>query len=168
VLPGLGVRRHRQLTMPAGLLLFVCLFLPAVRSCGSDVYPVEAPLLWHPYIYGLLLAVAAVATTLRGVRAATIALRVAAYVCIGVGLVLATQTAWFVIELLLGGVLLGVIGVRGVAEKRLALTGIIMSGASLLWFGMWATSSGALIGIYVSLGASIFLLAGSLLWLSEI
>jgi hypothetical protein len=82
--------------------------------------------------------------------------------------VLTTQASWFVIELLLGGVLLGVIRVRGVSENRIAITGIIMSVACVLWFGLWAGSSGALVGVYLALGASIFLLAGSLLWLSEI
>ncbi len=63
---------------------------------------------------------------------------------------------------------LAIIGVSGTSEKRLAGSGIVVSVLSLLWFGLWSGSSGALVGIYVSLVASIFLLAGSLHWLSEI
>jgi hypothetical protein len=33
---------------------------------------------------------------------------------------------------------------------------------------LWAGSAGAMVGVYLSLAASIFLLAGSLLWLSEL
>lgn len=165
----LGRRRHRRLTLPAGLVLFVCLFLPAVDGCGQPVYPIETPYFWHPYVYGGALAFAALATTVRGLRTATLGLRLLAWLALIGGCVLTTLSVGFgAVETVLGGVLLAIIGTRGVAEKRLALTAIVVSVLSLLWFGLWAGSSGALVGVYVSLTASIFLLAGSLLWLSEI
>lgn len=164
-----GPRRHRRLTMPSGALLFLCMFLPAVKGCSEPVYPLEAPVFWHPYIYGAVLAVAATATTMRGVQVATIALRVLAYLCIAAGLVLVMEWPEYgIVELLLGAILLGTIGVRGVTEKRVAITGIVVSVCSLLWFGLWSASKDALIGVYISLGAAIFLLTGSLFWLSEI
>lgn len=164
-----GRRRHRRITGTSGLLLFVCLFLPAVRSCGSDVYPVEMPMFWHPYLYGAVLAAGTVTATMRSVHLTTIALRVLGWLSVLGGVaVIALSPALGVVELALGAVLLGMIGMRGHSERRVAGTGVVISIASLLWFGLWASSSGALVGVYLSLVASIFLLAGSLFWLSEI
>jgi hypothetical protein len=164
-----GRRRHRHVTAPSGLLLFVCMFLPAVNSCGASVYPTDMPYFWHPYVYGLVLAVASFALTAHSVRLAVRALRTLAWLAIagGAGLLL-VSTGIGTVELGLGAILLGAIGVRGHAERRLAVTGIVVSVMCLLWFGLWSGSKDALVGVYLSLGASIFLLAGSLLWLSEI
>jgi hypothetical protein len=164
-----GRRRHRRITAPSGLLLFVCMFLPAVNSCGASVYPSEMPYFWHPYLYGLALAIASFALTARSVRLAVRTMRVLAWTAVagGAGLLL-VSTGLGAVELALGAILLAAIGVRGHAERRLALSGIVISVLCLLWFGLWAGSKDALVGVYLSLGASIFLLAGSLLWLSEI
>lgn len=165
----IGRRRHRRLTTPSGLILLVCLFLPAVRACDNVVYPIETPYFWHPYIYGGALAIAALATTMRAVRLATTAMRGLAYVSIAGGcLLMVGNPAFGGIELALGVSMLAIIGTQGVSERRMALTGIVMAVLSLLWFGLWAGSASALVGVYVALAASIFLLAGSLLWLSEI
>ena len=54
-------RRHRLLTLPSGWVLFVCLFLPAMKLCDSgDPFPmVMVPFLWPPYLVGLVVALAA-------------------------------------------------------------------------------------------------------------
>jgi hypothetical protein len=158
------------MSIPAGLLLFGCLFLPAVKGCGDQpVYPLEVPYLWHPYVYGAVIAYAAFASTQRSLRRATLALRSLAWlVFCGSVILTATSFVFGIVLLGIGAILLAVIGTRGVSEKRIAITGIVVSVMSLLWFGLWCGSSDALIGVYMSLGASIFLLAGSLQWLSEI
>jgi hypothetical protein len=164
-----GRRRHRRITAPSGLLLFVCMFLPAVNSCGASVYPMDMPYFWHPYLFGGALAIASFAVTVRSIRLAVRTLRTMAWLAVAGGAALLLVSAGLgAIELGLGAILLGAIGVRGHAERRLAITGIVISVLCLLWFGLWSGSKDALVGVYLSLGASIFLLAGSLLWLSEI
>jgi hypothetical protein len=165
----LGRRRHRWFTAPSGLLLFVCLFLPAVDGCGTPVVPIEMPYFWHPYVYGLAFAVAAFAATARWARTTTIVLRVLAWLTVTGGVLLMVESIMLgIVELTLGTILLAVIGARGHAERRSALTAIVVSVACTLWFGIWSGSSDAMCGVYISLTASIFLLAGSLLWLSEL
>ena len=72
-----------------------------------------------------------------------------------------------VAELIVGACLLGAIGRSGCSERRVALTGITISSFSVLWFGLWIATPGAMIGVYVAGFASAGLLAGSLLWLGE-
>jgi hypothetical protein len=155
--------------MPAGLLLFVCMFLPAIRSCGETVYPVEMPMFWHPYIYGIALAIGAFAVTVRGLRRITVMLRALALLSLAGAIVMAVVNPIVgIFQLGFAAILLAVIGARGYSERRIAGTGIVVAAASLLWFGLWASSSGALVGVYLSLLASICLLTGALVWLSEL
>jgi hypothetical protein len=164
-----GPRRHRRVTAPAGLLLFVCLFLPAVRSCGETIYPLELPMFWHPYVYGLALALGACAVTVRGVRRITVMLRGLGWLTLAGAAVMAVVNPIIgIFQLVFATVLLAMVGTRGYSERRIAGTGIVVAAASLLWFGLWASSSGALVGVYLSLLASICLLTGALLWLSEL
>jgi hypothetical protein len=167
----IGHRRHRRLTAPSGVVLFVCMFLPAMKSCGSAaVYPTELPFYCHPYVYGLALAIASLAVTERAVRRAVVMMRVVAWSAVAGGIATIVQSRGLggAALIALGGALVAVIGVRGAFERRIAITGIVVSVLCILWFGLWAGSGGALVGIYLSLAASIFLLAGCLLWLSEL
>jgi len=164
----LGRRRHRRMTVPGGLLLFACLFLPAVKGCNEPVYPLTLPMFWHPYIYGAVLALGALFPTVRGMRRTVVALRVLACLTILGSAVLATFTgAIAFLELLAGGILLGAIGRHGYVERRVALTTIAIGALSLVWFGLWAASPGAMIGVYVSAIGSAGTLVGGLVWLGE-
>lgn len=164
----LGRRRHRRITGPSGVLLFVCLFLPAVKGCNEAVYPMTMPMFWHPYIYGLVLALGAAKITVRHLHYTVIALRILAWLTIiGSALLLLVAGGIALAELLVGMVLLGAIGRRGYSERRVALTTIVIGALSLLWFGLWVVTPDALVGVYLSAVASTGLLAGGLAWLAE-
>jgi hypothetical protein len=167
--PQVGRRRHRRITGPAGVLLFVCLFLPAVKGCHGSVYPISMPLVIHPYIYGVVFALGAGTLTIRGMRKMIDALRVLAYLTIAFGVVLVPlRPGTGLLELAAGGSLLALIGRAGYSERRAALTAIVIGMLSLLWFGLLASTAAAMVGIYLSVLAAIGLLVGGLVWLAEI
>ena len=164
----LGRRRHRRITGPSGLLLFVCLFMPAVKGCGEPVYPFTMPELIHPYLFGIVIALGAAAVTVRGLRNTIRAMRALAWLTIAGACVLAVVVPQLaLVELVVGFVLLGAIGRRGYSEKRAAITTMVVGVASLVWFALWAISPDALIGVYLSSLGSAGLMVGGLVWLSE-
>jgi hypothetical protein len=164
----LGKRRHRRITGPSGLLLFVCLFLPAVEGCSEPVYPIAMPELAHPYLFGLVLAFGSAAVTVRGMRHTIRALRMLAWLTIAGSCALAVIIPELgFVELILGFGLLAAIGRRGYSERRAAATTIVVGALSLVWFGLWALSPDALVGVYLSSIGSAGLMVGGLVWLSE-
>ena len=164
----LGKRRHRRFTGPSALLLFVCLFLPAVEGCNETVYPITMPMFWHPYLYGLVFALAATSVSVRSMRHTVVALRVIAWLTIGGAafLIVAVGTIGLA-ELVIGAVCLAAIGRSGFSERRVAFTAIAAGAFSLLWFGLWVASPEARVGVHLSAAGSGGLLVGGLIWLVE-
>lgn len=169
VAPALRARRHRGLTGLSGVLLFACMFLPAVKGCHEPVMPYEVPPFLPPYLYGLVFALIAVSRTQRGLERGYAALRVlgAAVVLGSVALIVITPELG-VIELLIGTVLLVTVAPSGAAEVRIAACGLEVAAVCILWFGGWWMSDDALLGIPLSFASSIGLFVGCLAWLRAV
>jgi len=169
VAPASRVRRHRSLTGLSGILLFACMFLPAIRGCNHPVVPYEVPPLLPPYVYGLVFALLAMSWSSRGLTLGVVALRVMAVLVLAASVVLVVVVpAVGVLELMIGTVLLVIVGLSGTTEARIAGTGIAVGSISMIWFGFWSVTPDALLGVYLSLASSVGLLVGSLEWLREL
>ena len=164
-----GVRRHRLLTGTSGVLLFACMFLPAVKGCSSPIVPLELPPFVPPYLFGLVFAWLALSRTRRALAAGSFVLRMVALgvVLAGIALVLIAPTVG-IIEVAVGLVLVATIGGRRGSERRIAVSGVVIGAVCTVWFGLWSVTPEALLGVYLSLASSVGLLLGSTMWVAEL
>lgn len=171
-------RRHRLLTLPSGLLLFVCVFLPAVKSCDKPVYPYELPPVWPPYVLGLLIAITVLLRG-RALHSMILATRVVMLATIGgialLALVLLVEARLhnLVPVAALSGMvalLLAITRLRGRDELAGARVVIATGVLGITWFGLWTLgdTDEVLYGIYVSVAASFGLFLGGIEWRREI
>lgn len=162
-------RRHRSLTGLSGILLFACMFLPAVKGCHEPVMPYEVPPFLPPYVYGVVFSLIAMAWSPRGLALGVIALRGLAVLMVAGSVVLTIiAPVVAVIELMIGAGLIALLGVSETSESRIAASGIAVGLLSTIWFGLWSMTPDALVGVYLSLASSIGLFAGSIAWLREL
>ncbi|HEX3765239.1 MAG TPA: hypothetical protein VHW23_41365 [Kofleriaceae bacterium] len=168
IAPGPRIRRHRRVTALSGILLFACMFLPAVDACGP-VLPYELPPVLPPYVLGLVFALIAIAQTGRGLRRGIVALRAVSVIAAVAGVVVIPVVPEIGgPELAFGLVLLQVLGLWRTTEGRVAAAAVVAAVVSTLWFGLWCLDDGALIGVYLSLASSLGLLLGAMMWRSEL
>ena len=154
----------------AGILLFVCMFLPAMRGCGSaPVLPLDVPPFLPPYLFGLVFAAVALTRSSYALIASVIAVRFLATVVAFAGFVVfLVAPSIGIVELTVGLVLLCAIGLQGVSELRLAASVALIGALCTTWFGVWTASADALYGVHLSLASSIALLVGGGVWLVEV
>ena len=168
IAPATRIRRHRRVTALSGILLFACLFLPAVDACGP-VMPYQLPPVVPPYVLGLVFALIAIAQTDRGLRRGIVALRAVSAITAAAGVVVMPVVPEIGIpELILGIGLLLVIGLWRTSERRVAAAAIAVAAVSALWFGLWCFDDGALIGVYLSVASAAGLLLGAVMWRGEL
>ena len=168
-LESIGPRKHRPFTAVSGLLLFLCLFLPAVRACGTPTYPYEIPAFTPPYVLGLVFALTALARTRRGIGIGLGALRIALGVMLLGGAVMLTRSTLVGFILMgLALLLIGTLAGKAPPERRIALVSITANVLWAVWFVLWCTDSGAMIGVYASLIGSLGLIVGGVMWLDDI
>ncbi|HEU0030739.1 MAG TPA: hypothetical protein VFQ53_08900 [Kofleriaceae bacterium] len=170
-------RRHRYLTVPAGVVLFVCLFLPAVKGCSEPVYPIVVPPVYPPYVLGLLVTLTALARP-SVVRKLVIASRVilwltciAAAFCLAGILVVEEPSSWMGYAVFAACVLVFVVTGWGERDELAAARAALATGLlGVIWFGAWLLprDEGVLFGMYVSFGSSLALLLGAAEWRREI
>jgi len=159
---------HRALTGGSGIVLFACMFLPAVKGCHEAVMPFEVPPFLPPYGYGLVFALIAVSRTPRGLWLGVVALRALGALMVVSSIVLALLAPPVaIVELIVGAVLLVTAGLTGATEPGIAATGVAVGVVSVLWFGCWSATPDALIGVYLSLAGSLGLLVGCAAWWRE-
>jgi hypothetical protein len=169
IVPVTAARRRRPLIGLSGILLFACMFLPAVEGCDAPVFPHEVPPFLPPYLYGAVFAGIALSRAARGLELGALALRaLSAIMAIGSVVLLVLVPPVGVVEIALGGALLAIVGLAGATEARVAATGTAVGAAGVLWFGAWASSPHALLGVQLSLIGSVGLAAGSFGWLREV
>jgi hypothetical protein len=173
--PPRPARRHRFVTAPSGTLLFVCLFLPALRVCNEPTYPTEVVGVQAPYLLGLLVAIAAVVTAPRVRDGLVLAARFVVWATIaGWGLVLVViavsdrEVVPFVVWLPVSAVLVALFGWgkrRG--EVEAALVAFASGVMSLVWFALMVLEPSPMYGAYLSVLGSAGLVVGGLWWRRE-
>lgn len=169
-------RRQRKLAAPSGLILLACLFLPAVKGCSEPIYPIEVPIFWTPYVLGGLVAALALARRLGPVRVlTTIVLVLVVLTGGGFGLVVGWTSrgddiaVLVCIGLWVASVVYAVLVQRGGDPEERAARAVL--GAGILctpWFALWAFDPDGLIGVRVSLAASIGLIIAGAEWRREV
>jgi hypothetical protein len=162
--PARRARRHRRLTGLCGVLLFACLFMPAMEGCHQPVMPYEVPAFLPPYVYGLLFALIAMSTTARGIDLGYIALRVLGVIMVLGSVVLVVMVPPVGVVELIVATLLAVPATSASREARIAVNGIELGVVCVMWFGFLAITGGALLGVYLSLASALGLLAGCVAW----
>jgi len=169
LIPTGRTRQARPLVGLSGLMLFVCMFLPAVRGCDAPMTPLEVPPFLPPYLYGGVFAMLAVWRTARGLGLGVALLRaLSLIVVLGSIVVIVLAPPIGAVELLLGCALLAIVGLVGSSEARIAVAGVAVGLICVVWFGFWMMTPEALIGVHLALASSIGLLVGCLGWFREL
>lgn len=165
------VARRRRLPLPAGVVLALCIFLPALRVCGSPTYPITMPPFWSPYVLGALVAVMAAARSPRvmeGVRVAISVIVVLTALGFGVLTIGTIEGSPIGLALFAFAVVFVAIARHGEPELRAAHATIGVGVGCTPWFALLAFDPDGMWGAWISLGASLALIVGGLEWRRQV
>jgi len=161
------VPRRKRLALPFGVVLALCIFMPALRVCGTPTYPISMPPFWSPYVLGALVAALAAARTRGGMRGLVIAIAsVVAVTAFGWGVVAMSsiEGAAIGVAILAFGVAFVVTVRKGPVEERAARATIGVGIMCTPWFTLLAFDPDGMWGAWVSLVASLALIFAGLDW----
>jgi hypothetical protein len=164
-------RRQRFLVLPPGLVLALCIFLPALRVCGKPTYPIAMPPFWSPYLLGVVVAILAASRTRAGLRgglaAAQIVMGLTGFGWAAMALWAGPDAAPWGVVMVAAAVGFLVLARRGSLEQRAARVVIAIGVVCTPWFALLASDHDAMIGAWVSVVASIAIAVGGLEWWRE-
>jgi hypothetical protein len=166
-------RRHRFITLPSTSLLVVCMFLPTIRVCHTESSPIEWPWFWTPYVVAALVFAAAL-TRPQALWGMVLALRIILGATLGGWAVIAfgifsfaDAEPTYALAGLLACAIIAALVVESRLEVMIARIGAATAAGTIWWSYLLVSSSHALWGAHVSLGASIAMAVGCAWWWYE-
>lgn len=162
---------------PAGLLLAICFFLPAVGTGGCVTYPYEAPALAGPYLFGLTVFLSTFKILSQKLKLPHFVISILCSLSLSFFLNWETMSDFTLhptsifFSLVWLGLFAGLILVfkRGLPfSLRVARITWLTAGICIIWFSYWTLKEPPRIGLWLSLVASLFIFLGALLKEREI
>jgi len=166
-------RAHRGIGVPGSVLLLLAMFLPALRVCNEPFYPLEAPMLLAPYLFGgtalaVFLATAPgtrrvwgiLARVLGGLTLAMVGLiaHLVAFEGEPLGVVLAI--AWWPAAIAFARTCRG----PAPAELRLARAVALPGLGATVWFAVFLADKSVMWGMGVAFLGALLTTAGAVVW----
>jgi hypothetical protein len=143
--------------------------MPAVNACNAPVYPYDIPPFCPPYALGLIIALVAIARTRRGLAIALALLRVGIVAMFVGGVIcIAWAPAVAAALCLFAAVFLAIVGLTRQDERAVAILAITANAIWAVWFVLWCTDNGAMVGVYAGLLSSLGMIVGGVIWLGDL
>lgn len=157
-------QRRKPLIAGTGWLLFVCAFLPTLRVCSDPVAPYQFPPDYVVYLGAVALAVIATVRTIRARRGWFTAWYVMwfATAITWAALFMADGSEIAAVVLIIAGLVGAVFSAMAFHRQKFTPRGMWIGGvahgsASIIWYVLLSSDSGAVWGAYVGLASSVAL-----------
>ena len=167
-------RKRKPLIAVPGLVLFVCLFLPTLRVCGSPTMPIQFPPVYAAYLGGLAFGLLALATAVRTRRV---------WFTVWFSFMYATVVAWLALATVdLSELVSGAIGIGGTVclfliapafhrqrytERAFWIGAVIFGVIATAWNALLSADNDAMWGAHVAIVVSIVFLAGAVIAIAQ-
>jgi hypothetical protein len=160
----------RSFTAIPGVVLIVCLFLPAMRVCGDPTAPITFPPCYVAYVGGVGVIAMALARGRRMLKFGAALPPTLAVLTVGGCLMCNKATAPFVaIATLWSAVMVPWAIVRRMpSERAMAMIALMQGLGSTAWATLLVTDEAGMWGADVTLVAGIALVIGAAAWLDAV